>query len=583
LAPDFNLPLDAVTQTFAILAKRGVGKTYTALVLVEELLEARAQVLVADPVGVCWGLRAAANGKDPGLPIIVLGGEHGDVPLEATAGKVIAEFVVETRSSVVLDLALFRKGDQVRFMTDFAETLYHRNRAPLHLVLDEADAFAPQRPMHGQERMLGAIQDLVRRGRARGIGVTLVTQRAAVLSKDVLTQVEVLVALRTIAPQDRDAIDAWIQAHDAHGQRGEFMASLASLPIGTAWFWSPGWLDVFRKVKIRARTTFDSSATPKVGETAKAPKRLAPVDLEALKGRITATIERAKAEDPRELRRQVAELKAQLAHVGKSPTSGRRPPDKPPKPIEIPVLSAAHVTRLEAALRTADRAIEKLGTIKDGAQAAITALAEAARPIAEGLKALRLGPWAPTGANPVWLAAHVAPTARPETVRALGAIARTASPHAGEKMPIAERKILSALAQYEVRTKVQVAIIAGYAHSGGGFNNALSACRTKGWLAGPVEQLRITDAGVAALGPVEALPTGRDLAEHWLRQLGKAERLILITLLDVYPQALTKEVLGEKTGYAADGGGFNNACSRLRTLELINGRGELRANAELVG
>jgi helicase HerA-like protein len=96
--------------------------------------------------------------------------------------------------------------------------------------------------MHGQERMLGAVQDLVRRGRARGLGVTLVTQRAAVLSKDVLTQAEVLVALRTIAPQDREAIDAWIQAHDAHGQRAEFMASLASLPIGTAWFWSPGWL-----------------------------------------------------------------------------------------------------------------------------------------------------------------------------------------------------------------------------------------------------------------------------------------------------------------------------------------------------
>ena len=31
LAADFTIPSDAVTQTFAILAKRGVGKTYTAL------------------------------------------------------------------------------------------------------------------------------------------------------------------------------------------------------------------------------------------------------------------------------------------------------------------------------------------------------------------------------------------------------------------------------------------------------------------------------------------------------------------------------------------------------------------------
>jgi len=31
-----------------------------ALVLVEELLDAGAQVVIVDPVGVCWGLRGAA-------------------------------------------------------------------------------------------------------------------------------------------------------------------------------------------------------------------------------------------------------------------------------------------------------------------------------------------------------------------------------------------------------------------------------------------------------------------------------------------------------------------------------------------
>jgi hypothetical protein len=35
-APAFTLPTDAVTQIFAILAERGVGKAYTTLVLVED-------------------------------------------------------------------------------------------------------------------------------------------------------------------------------------------------------------------------------------------------------------------------------------------------------------------------------------------------------------------------------------------------------------------------------------------------------------------------------------------------------------------------------------------------------------------
>jgi hypothetical protein len=43
------------------------------------------------------------------------------------------------------------------------------------------------------------------------------------------------------------------------------MESLASLPVGTAWVWSPGYLELFQRVTIRARETFDSSATPKAG------------------------------------------------------------------------------------------------------------------------------------------------------------------------------------------------------------------------------------------------------------------------------------------------------------------------------
>jgi hypothetical protein len=124
-----------------------------------------------------------------------MGGEHGDLPLDVGAGELIADVVVAEGLSVVLDLSPFRKGEQTRFMTECAERLYHKNRQPLHLVREEADAFAPQRPMKGHERLLGAIAEVVRRGQARGLGVTLVTQRAAVLNKDVLTQAEVLVAL----------------------------------------------------------------------------------------------------------------------------------------------------------------------------------------------------------------------------------------------------------------------------------------------------------------------------------------------------------------------------------------------------
>lgn len=552
IADNLSLPAEAVTQTFAILAKRGVGKTYTASVLTEEMLKAGLQVVVADPIGVWWGLRASADGKREGLPIVVLGGDHGDVPLEATAGETIAGLVVEERLSVVLDLSRFRKGEQTRFMTDFCERLYHKNRAPLHLVLDEADAFAPQRPMKGQERLLGAVEDIVRRGRARGLGVTLVTQRSAVLNKDVLTQAEVLVALRTIAPQDRNAIDEWVKVHGTPEQRDELMRSLPSLPIGAAWFWSPGWLDIFKRVKVRPRETYDSSATPKVGQKLRPPKKLAEVDLSKLRVRIAATIEKAKAEDPRELRKKIAELERQVNQAPSASPKVER--------VEVPVLREADVQQLMKVVTKLSETGAALATIAHEISSAVSKSTANKKQLQPPPNQNGGSPHHPSG-----------------TTRRLNSLPTSTD----MKLSGGERKILAALAQYpQGRTKTQVAILTGYSHKGGAFNNYLSSLRSKGFIEGSGGNIRITEQGLAT-GPYESLPTGRALIDYWLSQLGKAERSILRVLIDDYPRASTKEEVAARTGYEPGGGGFNNAISRLRALELIRGRGELKASEDL--
>lgn len=143
IADDLALPLDTVTETIAILAKRGSGKTYTAAVLVEELVCHGQPVVVIDPIGVWWGLRSSADGTGPGLPVAMIGGEHGDLPLTEHAGTRLAEVLVERRVPAVLDLSELSKSAARRFMADFMERLYHLTRDPLHLVVDEAVASAP--------------------------------------------------------------------------------------------------------------------------------------------------------------------------------------------------------------------------------------------------------------------------------------------------------------------------------------------------------------------------------------------------------------------------------------------------------
>ena len=318
LAEDLSLPLDAVTRTFGILAVRGAGKSNTAAVMAEEMFAARLPFCVVDPVGSWYGLRSSADGKTPGLAIPIFGGKHGDVPLERGAGELIADLVIEKRLTCVLDLSRFEsEAAKKAFLLAFAQRLYLKNENPLHLFLEEADDYIPQKPMRDEAQLLRAWENIVRRGRARGLGMTLITQRSAAVAKMVLTQVETLFAMRTTGPQDIAAIEAWVKYHQV-GK--DLLSTLASLEDGEAWVWSPHYLKTMSRHQIRRRETFDSGATPKNvhAKDTRPPATLADIDLASLQERMSATIEKAKADNPRELRKQLAEAQRMLLRQEKT-------------------------------------------------------------------------------------------------------------------------------------------------------------------------------------------------------------------------------------------------------------------------
>src|SRR3990167_3300659 len=96
-----QVPINAATKTFAILAKRGAGKTYTAAVVAEEMHKAGIPFVVFDPIDVWWGLRFKADGKSEGLPIVVFGVENADIKLTRDMGVQIAQAVVKHNISCV--------------------------------------------------------------------------------------------------------------------------------------------------------------------------------------------------------------------------------------------------------------------------------------------------------------------------------------------------------------------------------------------------------------------------------------------------------------------------------------------------
>ena len=248
------------------------------------------RVCVVDPLGVWWGLRAGADGAAPGYPVVVFGGRHADIPLDPGMGAALGQLVGTRPLACVLDLSEFGSSSARRlFMTAFAEALHTVNTESLHLVLDEADLWAPQRAQAKGQALLGRIEEIVRRGRVRGFVPWLITQRPAVLHKDVLSQADILVSMKLTSSQDREAVGRWIlgQADRAVGRR--ILAELPQLGRGEGYLWAPS-DNVLARVAFPSIRTFDSSCTPQRGDGIATPRVLAAVDVSD----ITATLAKIK-------------------------------------------------------------------------------------------------------------------------------------------------------------------------------------------------------------------------------------------------------------------------------------------------
>ena len=276
------LPLSALDGRFAIVGTSGSGKTYAAKGLIERLMDIGGRVCVVDPLGVWWGLRAGADGAAPGYPVIVFGGRHADIPLHEGMGATLGQLVGTRPLACVLDLSEFASSAARRlFMTAFAEALHAVNTEPLHLVLDEADLWAPQRAQAKGQALLGRIEEIVRRGRVRGFVPWLITQRPAVLHKDVLSQADILVSMKLTSSQDREAIGRWILGQADRAVRRRILAELPQLGRGEGYLWAPS-ESVLARVMFPLIRTFDSSRTPQREERIAVPRVLAVLDVSAV-------------------------------------------------------------------------------------------------------------------------------------------------------------------------------------------------------------------------------------------------------------------------------------------------------------
>jgi uncharacterized protein len=593
ISDDLVLGADFVTSTQAILAQKGKGKSYAAAVEAEELLDAKQVVVIVDPTDAHFGLRSSPDGRSTGYPIVVFGGDHGDIQLESGGGAVLAEAIVRERFSAIICTETMTKSEELRFIADFLETLYRKNREAMHLFLDEADIFAPQQPYGGEARTCGATDDIVRRGRKKGIGCTLITQRASVLNKNVLSQADMLIAMGCSHPLDLDAIDKWIRRNADPKLAAEMLTSLPSLPRGEAWAWNPS-QHLFKRVAIRRRHTFDSGATPKAGEKKREPKILAPIDIARLGKAMSDAVERQRESDPKALRAKIAELVKERDQLSRAVNTIPAPKGET-KIVEKPVIKDGQFTR-------AEKLVESVGRLADITTARVEKTIEEVRGTFGGAIA-RLE----QSCDDLRAAIKLATAASPPVTKPVPQIVRWkdgkehAAPinGAGRRNLVStkqvnsdagslsrmERNFLTAIAQHETRgglTRRQVLLVTGYAQ-GGATARAFARLTADTFVTLDASgALRATARGLAELGDYEPMPTGRALQKKLLNgdQLGPMEKSFLARACGAYPEAISRR---DALGDYAQGGATARAFARLIGMGYLTktGHGSVCAAEEL--
>jgi hypothetical protein len=599
VSAQLSLPPDVVTATLIVYGGKGMGKTNFGSVLAEECDKAGIHYAIIDPMGVWWGLRHSPDGKGPGVEVLILGGIHGDIPIEPTGGAVCADLVVDEAANVIVDISrrpdgtMWSIAERVRFVRDYCKRLYQRQgekRRPVLQCIDEAARFIPQvirKDDSDVAACMGAIAVLVEEGRNVGIGVALITQRSARLNKDVAELADCMIAFRTVGPNSRRAVLDWLGEHVEKEKLKVYDAQLRSLPRGTALVVSPGWLEYEGVVATRMRQTFDSSATPKRGKQRRVSGGAKP-DLTKYRQLMAATIEKAKAEDPKELKKRIRELEIALRDSSAKRLAAAPPPRVAEKVVtktvtkivKVPAITAIQVAQIRRAAETFARG----GKQAAGAAAMMNTRLDR---VAADLKYLDLskhfGPPQQVPRigkpRPFVVTDEAVRAARPRgpTKQQLATLAG-GSPTLEPKLKAGARRMAAVLDTWHPQglTKQQLATLAGVGRETGTFSEYIRALTERGIaiVQGDVVHLEAHDAGLWANG-AQRPRNAREIATMYAGSLKAGARRMLDVLIDRgLDVEIHKNELAEATGVGRTTGTFSEYLRALTRNGLAEERGE---------
>ncbi len=245
-----DLPVvDILTGRGFITGKSGSGKSNTASVLVENLLEKSFPVLIVDTDGEYYGLKEQFELLHAGAD------EECDIVVSPEHAEKIAALALEENVPIILDVSGYLDDEEAqRLLTEVAKRLFAKEKKlkkPFLLLVEECHEYLPE-----GGRMTEAGQMLIKigkRGRKHGLGIVGISQRPADVKKDFITQCDWLVWHRLTWDNDTKVVGRILGSSYADAIEG--------LGDGEA-FLVTDWSGSLRRVQFHKKRTFDAGATP---------------------------------------------------------------------------------------------------------------------------------------------------------------------------------------------------------------------------------------------------------------------------------------------------------------------------------
>ncbi|MFC6725480.1 helicase HerA domain-containing protein, partial [Halobium palmae] len=245
-----DLPVvEILTGRGFVTGKSGSGKSNTASVVIENLLENNFPVLIVDTDGEYYGLKEA-------FEILHVGAdEECDIQVSPEHSEKIASLALEQNVPIILDVSGYLdEADAEEMLLETARSLFAKEKKlkkPFLMLVEECHEYIPEKGGMGEAGKM--LIKIGKRGRKHGLGIVGISQRPADVKKDYITQCDWLCWHRLTWNNDTKVVGRILGS--------EYADAIEDMGNGEA-FLMTDWAESIRRVQFHRKETFDAGATP---------------------------------------------------------------------------------------------------------------------------------------------------------------------------------------------------------------------------------------------------------------------------------------------------------------------------------